>query len=136
MTVFVFDSSAVFRHLDNEAGTDRVEEIYEACARGLGVMCISAIQWGEIAAVQRKRFGALEQEKVLQHLMQIDLRIIPASAERAVHAAELRVDRKISYADAFATDLAMDSPDHLLVTADYEFKAVTDLAQVEFLPLK
>ena len=57
MTVFVFDSSAVLRHHDNEAGADRVEAIFEACARGFGEMCISAVQWGEIAAVQRKRTG-------------------------------------------------------------------------------
>ena len=30
----------------------------------------------------------------------------------------------------------MDSPDHLLVTADYDFKAVDDLAKIEFLPPK
>ena len=62
--------------------------------------------------------------------------IISASADRAVHAAALKVDRNIAYADAFALDLAMDSPDHVLVTADYGFKAVDDLARIEFLPAK
>ena len=136
MTVFVFDSSAVLRYHDNEAGADRVEAIFEACARGFGEMCISAVQWGEIAAVQRKRAGEKGQKRALQRLMQINLRIVSASAERAVHAATLRVDRKLPYADAFALDLAMDSPDHVLVTADYDFKAVADLAQIEFLPVK
>jgi hypothetical protein len=46
------------------------------------------------------------------------------------------VDRKISYADAFALDLAMASLEHILVTADYGFKAVDDLARIEFLPAK
>ena len=136
MTVFVLDSSAVLRHHDDEAGADRVEAIFEACVRGLGSMCISAVQWGEIAAVQRKRSGAKEEKRVLQRLMQIDLSIVPATAERAVHAAELRVDRRLPYADAFALDLAMDSPDHVLVTADYDFKTVADLARIEFLPAK
>jgi predicted nucleic acid-binding protein len=113
-----------------------VEAIFEACARGFGSLCISAVQWGEIAAVERKRSGASGQKRVLQGLMQIDLKISPATAERAVHAAELRVDRKLPYADAFALDLAMDSADHVLVTADYDFKAVADLARIEFLPAK
>jgi hypothetical protein len=30
----------------------------------------------------------------------------------------------------------MDSPDHVLVTADYDFKTVADLARIEFLPAK
>jgi predicted nucleic acid-binding protein len=136
MTVFVLDSSAVIRHHDDEAGADRVEAILEACARGFGEMCISAVQWGEIAGVMRKRLGASTQKRVLQRLSEVDLNIVPASAERAVRAAELRVDRKLPYADAFALDLAMDSPDHILVTADYDFKAVSDLARIEFLPAK
>jgi len=136
VTVFVLDSSAVLRHLDDEAGADRVEAIFEICARGSGTICISAVQWGEVAAIQRKRFGGEEEKKILQRLMRIDLSIVPATAERAVHAAQLRVDRKLPYADTFAIELAMDSPDHVLVTADYDFKAVADLAHIEFLPAK
>jgi hypothetical protein len=32
--------------------------------------------------------------------------------------------------------MAMESPNRVLVTADYGFKAVADLAQIEFLPAK
>jgi predicted nucleic acid-binding protein len=136
VTVFVLDSSAVLRHHDDEAGAGRVEAIFETCARGSGTMRISAVQWGEVAAIQRKRFGEKEEKLILQRLMRTDLLIVPATAERAVHAAELRVDRKLPYADAFAIELAMDSPDHVLVTADFDFKAVADLAHIEFLPAK
>jgi predicted nucleic acid-binding protein len=61
---------------------------------------------------------------------------VAATGERALRAAAIKIDRKIAYADAFALDLAMDSPDHVLVTADYDFKAVAGLARIEFLPLK
>ena len=136
MTVLVIDSSALLRHIDDEAGADRVEAIIQVWLRGGAEGQMSAVQWGEIAGILRKRSGALEQERVLERLKQIDLQIVPASAERAVRAAELRIDRKISYADAFALELAMDSPEHMLVTADYDFKAVADLARIEFLPAK
>lgn len=136
MTIFVLDSSAVIRFIDHEAGAERVKAIIQMGSRGSSETRISAIQWGEIAGVMRKRLGAQEQERVLQRLLQIDLRVVPASAERAVRAAELRIDRKIAYADAFAVELALDSPDHVLVTADYDFKAVADLARIEFLPAK
>lgn len=136
MIKFVFDSSAVLRFVDNEAGAERVRAVFRACAGGEDAACISAVQWGEIAAVQRKRFGALEQERLLQRLLLMDLRVVSATAERAVRAAELRVDRKMSNADSYAIELAMDSPDHVLVTADYDFKAVADLARIEFLPAK
>lgn len=134
MTIFVLDSSAVIRFIDHEAGAERVKAIIQMGSRGSAEARISAVQWGEIAGVMRKRLGAQEQERVLQRLLQIDLRIVPVSAERAVRAAGLRIDRKIAYADAFAVELALDSPDHVLVTADYDFKAVADLARIEFLP--
>ena len=136
MTVFVIDSSAMLRHIDGEAGADRVEAIIQMALMGGAEVLVPAVQWGEIAGILRRRAGALEEKRILQSLLQIDIRVVPASAERAVHAAEIKEDRKLPYADAFAIELAMDSPDHVLVTADYDFKAVADLAQIEFLPLK
>jgi predicted nucleic acid-binding protein len=126
----------VLRHIDGEAGADRVEEIIRLALLGEAEVQLSALQWGEIAGIQRRRFGVQEQMRVLQSLLQFDLRVIPATAERAVRAAEIKEDRKLAYADAFAIELAMDSPDHLLVTADYDFKEVADLARIEFLPVK
>ncbi|MGD0547325.1 MAG: PIN domain-containing protein [Terracidiphilus sp.] len=136
MTVLVLDSSAVLRYIDGEAGIDRVEAILQSALLGAAEIQLSAVQWGEIAGRLRRRAGALEEKRVLQSLLQIDFRIVPATAERAVRAAEIKEDRKLAYADAFAIELAMDSPDHFLVTADYDFKDVADLAQIEFLPLK
>ena len=69
-------------------------------------------------------------------LAQFQPQIVTVSGERAVRAAALKVDRKIGYADAFALEWAMESPDRVLVTADYGFKPVEDLARIEFLPVK
>ncbi len=44
--------------------------------------------------------------------------------------------RTLAYADGFAMDLAPESSDRVLVTADYGFKAVDDLAKIEFRPIK
>lgn len=136
MTVFVLDSSAVLRFVDKEAGWNRIAEILQDRMDQAAEVAISAVQWGEIAGRVRKRLGAAGQEFVLETLAEFSPRIEPATGERAVHAAEIKQDRKLPYADAFTLDLAMDSPDHMLVTADYDFKAVTDLARIEFLPAK
>lgn len=95
---------------------------------------ISALQWREIAGNVRKRAGKHEQTRILDTLLPSEVEIVSASAERAVRAAELRVDRKIAYADAFALELTMTSSDNVLVTADYGFKMVEDVARIEFLP--
>lgn len=134
MTVYVLDSSALIRYLDNEAGADRVEEILKVCIAGTAGVVISAVQWGEVAGNIRRRFGPVEQVRLLGTTLPSEAEIIAVSGERAVRAAELKVDHRIAFADAIA--LAMTSPNHILVTADFEFKSVAALARVEFLANK
>jgi predicted nucleic acid-binding protein len=136
MTTYVLDASALLRYFDDEAGADHIFEIIRACAAGRATVCISATQWGEVAGRLRKKVGEAEQSKILTDLLPSEAEIVPATGERAVRAAEIRLDRGISYADAFAVELALDSPDHVLVTADYGFRSVDDLIRVEFLPAK
>jgi ribonuclease VapC len=135
MTIFVLDSSALIRYIDDEAGASRVLEILKECVSGLAAVRISAVQWGEVAGNVRKRAGAIEESRILMRLPS-EIEVVTATAERAVRAADLRTDRKISYADAFALELALDSPEPILVTADYGFKSVADLVRIEFLPAK
>jgi ribonuclease VapC len=136
MTTYVLDSSAALRYVDDEPGADRVEEILGACASWRAELLISAVQWGEIAGKLRKRVGASDEVRILSGLLPSEAQIVSASADRAVRAADLRIDRSIAYADAFALELAMELPDRVLVTADFGFKSVADLAQLEFLPAK
>lgn len=136
MVTYILDSSAVLRFADDEAGADRVEEILRACVGRQANAWISAIQWGEVAGRLRVRLGAEEQMRALNTLLPSEVMVIPATGEHAVRAAALKVDRRIAYADGFALDLAMSSPDHKLITADYGFKELADLAQIEFLPAK
>jgi PIN domain nuclease of toxin-antitoxin system len=136
MTVYVLDSSALIRFLDKEAGYQRVKSVLRDCVEGRVEVSITAVQWGEVAGNLRKRFGPSRQAHILSSLLPSEAKITQPSAACAVHAAEMKVDRKISYADAFALDLAMASPDCALLTADFGFKAVEDLARIEFLPAK
>jgi predicted nucleic acid-binding protein len=136
VTLFVLDSSAVLRYIDDEAGADRMGEIFMTCVQGQCEMRIPALQWGEIAGKLRKRLDQTSATRVLDGLIPQELEIIPATRERAIRASALRFERKISYVDGFALDLAMDSNEHILVTADHGFKSVADLAHIEFLPVK
>ena len=136
MTKYVLDASSLIRYIDNEAGASRMEEILAECVAGRADVCISAVQWGEVASNLRKRMGVSHERRILSGLLPSEAEIVPVRAEQGVRAGDLRVDKKIAYADAFALDLAMQSTKHVLVTADYGFKAVEDLARIEFLPAK
>lgn len=133
---YVLDSSSLIRFVDDEAGSARVEEILADCVAGWVDVCISSVQWGEVAANLRKRMGVAHEGRILSELLPSEAEIVPVSPGDAVRAGDLRVDKKIGYADAFALDLAMQSSSHILVTADYGFKAVEEMARIEFLPAK
>jgi predicted nucleic acid-binding protein len=135
-SVFVLDSSAVLRLLDSEAGADRVEEILDAHMARSAEVAMSAVQWGEVAGLVRRRRGQIAQQQALTDLGFFQIRIEPATPGRAVRAAEIKEDRKLPYADAFAVELAMDLANSVLLTADFDFKKVSDLTKIEFLPLK
>jgi len=136
VTTFVLDSSTILRLLDSEPGADRVEEILTAHMNQSAEAIISAIQWGEVAGLVRKKHGVAGQIRALEDLAFFQMRVVPATEERAVRAATIKEDRKFPYADAFALELAIDTSNSVLVTADYDFKKVDDMARIEFLPIK
>ena len=136
MIKYVLDSSSLIRYIDNEAGADRLEAILGECVSGEAAVLISAIQWGEVAGNLRKRMGASHEKRILSGLLPVEAEIVPADAECAMRAGDLRVDRRISYADAFALELAMRSSRSHPGDRHYGFKAVDDLARIEFLPVK
>jgi len=133
---FILDSSAVLRFIHKQAGWDRVAEVLEENLCGLCNVTLSAIQWGEIAGTMRKDAGPSGESRALRALSELLITVVPVAPEQAVRAAEVKVDRRISYADAFALELAMRTPEHILLTADFGFKAVDDLARIEYLPAK
>lgn len=134
MVTFVLDASAVLRYLDGEEGVDRVREIIKLHIAAHAHVVVSAIQWGELHGVLFKRHSPGTAQAAIGRLTAFDFELIPATPERAVRAAAIKIKRKIPYADAFAVELAGDSKYHILVTADFDVKpAKTDIA-IEFLP--
>lgn len=73
---------------------------------------------------------------VLSRLLSFGLDLAPVTAERAVRAALIKVRRNLAYADAFGVELASDSPEHVLVTSDFDLKAAAHDVKIEFLARK
>lgn len=73
-------------------------------------------------------------EAALARLEAFGSEVVPASAERAVRASLIKLKRKIPYVDAFGVELAADSPDYVLVTADFDLKPASKGIKIEFLP--
>lgn len=136
MVTYALDSSAVLRYLDGEAGADRVAEIIKSHLVGRHAIVMSAIHWGEVAGITAKAHGRHAVDLVLSRLFSFGFEIVPATAERAVRAALIKLKRKIPYVDAYGVELASDSPNHVLVTADFDLKPAVHDVKIEFLPRK
>ena len=135
MVTYALDASAVVRYLDGEAGSERVAEIIKSHLAGRCNVVISAVHWGEIAGVTCKVHGRAGMDLALSRLAAFGFELVPATAERALGAALIKLKRKIPYVDAFGVKLATE-PEHILVTADFDLKPVGKDVQIEFLSTK
>ena len=135
MVTYALDASALLRFLDSEAGADEVEDILNAHLSGTHAVVVSAIHWGEVLGVIYRRNGERALNRVLTLLGDLNLNVVPVTAERAARAAKLKVELKIPYADAFGIELAESTP-CTFVTADYDLKPAANRAEILFLPKK
>jgi predicted nucleic acid-binding protein len=97
---------------------------------------ISAVNWGEVAAVVAKRHGQDAVEVALSGILSFGVEVVPVTAERAVRSGLIKTGKKIPYADCFGVELAQDSPEHILLTADFDVEPARPEVAVEYLAVK
>src|SRR6266702_3276107 len=136
MVIYALDASAILRYLDGEAGAELIKQIIKGHLAGKHRVVVSAIHWGEVAGIVCKRHGRGGMDAALSRLSASGFEVVAVTANRAVNSALIKVERKIPYADAFGVDLAGDSAEHVLVTADFDVKAAEEDVRIEFLPPK
>ena len=136
MKTYVLDTSGLVRIFERAAGGERVEDILTQALSKSCDAVISAVNWGELGYTLTGLFGLQTSQGMRQSLLESGLRIITVTAERADRAGHIKSQFKIGYADCFGIEFAGDSPDHILVTADYGVKPVEQHITIEFLPSK
>src|SRR5882757_8760943 len=99
-----------------------MKEIIKEHLAGRSQVVVSGVHWGEVAGAVWKRHGDAGVYAALSRLSAFGFEIVSVTAARAVHSATIKNVRKIPYADAFGVNLAGDSAEHILVTADFDVK--------------
>jgi predicted nucleic acid-binding protein len=135
VVTYVLDSSVLLRYLHNQAGADRVAQIIKEFLAGKCEVVVSAPHWGEVAGITRKLYGPPEMDQVFSRLDAFGFRVVPVDADRAIRSALIKLKTGIPYVDSFAVELAAGS-DHVLVTADFDFKPASRNVTIEFLAAK
>jgi len=133
---FVLDTSAIIRYLEREAGSSRVNHVLKQCSDRQCRVLVSAVNWGELATKLYNNHSPAVQEFTMKTLLSLGIEVVAATAERAVNSGRIKARLAVPYADAFGVELALDSPNRTLITADFDVKPAASEVNIEFLPAK
>ena len=133
MSRYVLDASAVLRYLENGPGAITVEQLIHDANNSACEIAISAVNWGEVLYVLRRKLGLPHAMSVAKSLRSLPVSITQAGEAEAESAADFKDRYSIAYADCFAAALA-DATAATLVTADFDFKRCESALEIEFLP--
>jgi predicted nucleic acid-binding protein len=121
----IMDAHGLMIFLEREPGYEKIEKIFlQAVASGDNLL-MTVVNFGEVYYIVLRECGqqkADEVEKVIQALP-IDMVGIDITITKA--AARIKANKRLSYADCFATALAIKERGEL-ITGDKEFREVED----------
>lgn len=132
MASYVLDSYAMLALLQDEPGAERVSVLLHSGVDENWIF-MSEMNLGEVAYIIERRWGVEKLRTILAYLDTTSLRFVELTRTRILHAAHLKANHAIAYADAFAAGLAQEL-DAVLVTADPEFEALANVVNLEWLP--
>ncbi|HHY44590.1 MAG: type II toxin-antitoxin system VapC family toxin [Bacillota bacterium] len=127
---YVLDSSALIAFLWDEAGAQTVEDILvEEDAE----VFMSVVNLGEVIYIVHRLAGEQTAAAVETKVFETPkLRVIDATWPRVKHAAGIKVDGRLSFADCFCVGLAQEK-EAVLVTCDREFERLEQQGKVAVL---
>lgn len=130
--VYILDSFALLAFLEGEVGMARVKSLLQEAETGKCRILLSIINLGEIAYIIERERGITETQAALGKIRQMPIDILSVSDENIFHAAHIKANYPVFYADAFVIAIAQNTKG-IVLTGDPEFKKVEELIQVEWL---
>lgn len=131
---YVLDANALIGLFENRPGVAmRVRRLLEEAFRQELPLFLSAVNWGEVFYIAWRQHGEGNAREAEVKLRQLPIVVIPADLERATRAAAVKQKHGLSYADAFAAELAIERG-AWLVTADPDFEQLGKALSVYSLP--
>ncbi|MBK7663693.1 MAG: PIN domain-containing protein [Sterolibacteriaceae bacterium] len=123
--IYVLDACALLRLAQAERGSEVVRDLLYAATRGEVGLMMHQINLGEVVYRIGKVRGWEIAERKRGEIALLPIRIVAFDDRLFWAAVRLKADFPISYADAFAAALAIDSS-ATLVSTDPEFDALGD----------
>ncbi|MCR4308475.1 MAG: type II toxin-antitoxin system VapC family toxin [Deltaproteobacteria bacterium] len=125
----LFDSHALLKLFQGEAGHEKVARMLTQAMRLGTPIYLNAINLGEIVYSTKRAFGDQKKIEILAHVERLGFRILPVPNDLIFRAAEYKASFSMSFADCFALASAVEHG-AVLVTGDPEFRAVEHLVKI------
>jgi ribonuclease VapC len=125
----LFDSHALLKLFQKEAGHERVARMLAQAMRSSTPIYMNAINLGEIVYSTKRAFGDQKKIEVLAHVERLGFRILSVPNDLVFRAVEYKAAFSMSFADCFALASA-EEHGAVLVTGDPEFRAVEHLVTI------
>ena len=132
MKATVLDSYALISFLEREEGFDEVSAVLDECVIKDRMAYVCVVNWGEVLYHGFRSGGEKTAKLAEDTLRALPIHIIDADKELTRLAAELKAFNKMSFADCFATALAIKKKCEL-VTGDKEFRQVENKIKVRWI---
>lgn len=121
MKPYVLDASALLAFVQKTEGAQKVSELFKNGVRGSIEIFMSAVNYGEVYGLILREYGLERAVATMSALQPLPLRIMDATIERTLRAADVKSKYKLYYVDSFAAALAIECQAKL-VTSDFDFR--------------
>ena len=135
MKTFVFDTSAWFALIEDEPGSDMVQDILEKTRSAEDQILVSFMSFMEIFYITLQEREISEAKTRLQLIESLPIIRVESTPSINMAAAKLKAEYHISVADAWIAALAKER-NATLVHKDPEFDQIKSELQVLELPYK
>jgi predicted nucleic acid-binding protein len=130
---YVLDANALLNLFLLTPGAGTVDRLLREALRESARLMISVVNLGEVFYLVWAGRGETKARSMLADLQRLPIQLVPVDLSQTLQASELKVRRKLPYADSFAAALAL-TQNATLVTSDRDFEKLGRLVSVLWLP--
>jgi len=121
MKAYVLDASALFAFVEKTRDAIKVNELLKQALRGHAEISMSVVNYGEVYGSILQKHGADRANWAVNAVRPLPIRMVDATPQRSLRAAEIKSKYKLYYVDSFAAALAIECK-ATLVTSDADFR--------------
>jgi len=132
---YVLDTTAIFSYIEEEAGSDTVEDLLIRATKGEIDIYIAFITLTEIFYISLQEQGEKEARQRIELVRSLSVKIEESCDELNMTAGRLKAHQRISLADSYIAALSQ-LRDAILVHKDPEFEHVAPAIKEQRLPYK